>query len=368
MSSEGNSAEKKFWRSPELIEALLPFIDPPSTRCLAQVHPLSLDILQSAFVWNKLITRSIPDKKNTDITEESLYELVPKVTSLARILHMMEDKKSPQLELSLIHTVCTRFPAYHINAHRALWTPLGNRLQCVTLSCSCHKSHSVSPLGFVLLEMVEHILGTVLQTAKEVHVRKLGYEDKSTLMESLSSRVSRQQKMVTIEYCAFANCGSRELAEGFFNLMKQSKKANVKTIVIKREIGKHGWTDVRSAIQLLHERNPECAFNVNTTREVMVEGEREDLRAIWESLVGVDYIGGALEVESSWKWKYPFGVGLFKHEGEEHWERLERILDMTAEEWDAELMEENQEEEDEEEVEEEDEAEEEEEGAGPSEG
>ena len=30
---------------------------------------------------------------------------------------------------------------------------------------------------------------------------------------------------------------------------------------------------------------------------------------------------------------------LFKHEGEEHWERLERILDITAEEWDAELKE-----------------------------
>ena len=52
------------------------------------------------------------------------------------------------------------------------------------------------------------------------------------------------------------------------------------------------------------------------------------------------------------------GLALFKHEGEEDWEQLKQILDMTAEERNAELKELNQEDKEEDEQEE----------AGPGEG
>ena len=57
------------------------------------------------------------------------------------------------------------------------------------------------------------------------------------------------------------------------------------------------------------------------------------------------------------------GLALFKHEGEEDWEQLKQILDMTAEEWNAELKELNQEDEEDENKEEDEQ-----EDAGPGEG
>ena len=69
-------------------------------------------------------------------------------------------------------------------------------------------------------------MGTVLKTAKKVNVRKLGYEDTS-ILNLMKSLMKSQQKMVTIQYCPFVNCNSKDLAEGFFNLTKQSKIAKV---------------------------------------------------------------------------------------------------------------------------------------------
>ena len=185
MSCGKHDAEKKFWKTPELIETLLLFLDVSSTRSLAQAPPLALDILQNGVVWNKLVQRSIPENRNTDLTDKSLYDLVPKVTSLARILLMMGGSRSPQLDLNLIHTICEGFPFLR-----------GPSMRSVTLSCSYQKTHSVSPLGLVLLEMVEHILGTAVQTAKRIHVGELGYKVTPALMESLNSRAARQQEIL----------------------------------------------------------------------------------------------------------------------------------------------------------------------------
>ena len=42
-----NEAEKKFWRTPELVEGLLPLLDPPSTLALAQAHPLTVGVMEA---------------------------------------------------------------------------------------------------------------------------------------------------------------------------------------------------------------------------------------------------------------------------------------------------------------------------------
>ena len=44
-----DSAERKFWRTPELVEKLLTFLDPGSTKLLAESHDLTLQILGQAF-------------------------------------------------------------------------------------------------------------------------------------------------------------------------------------------------------------------------------------------------------------------------------------------------------------------------------
>ena len=56
-------AEKKFWRSPELVEKLISsFLDTGSILALAKSHQLTLDLLNSGTsVWNKLISRTCPE-------------------------------------------------------------------------------------------------------------------------------------------------------------------------------------------------------------------------------------------------------------------------------------------------------------------
>ena len=60
MAASGPEAEEKFWKTPELVEGLLPHLDPPSTLELAKVHPLTSGILQGISDWNRFIRRSCP--------------------------------------------------------------------------------------------------------------------------------------------------------------------------------------------------------------------------------------------------------------------------------------------------------------------
>ena len=59
MSVSDNEAEKKFWRTPELVESLLHFLDPPSILELGQVHPLTTGIMQGISTWNRFIRKKL---------------------------------------------------------------------------------------------------------------------------------------------------------------------------------------------------------------------------------------------------------------------------------------------------------------------
>ena len=57
-----NEAEKKFWRSPELVEELVSFLDTGSILTLAKCHQLTIDVFNSGnSVWNKLCSRTVPE-------------------------------------------------------------------------------------------------------------------------------------------------------------------------------------------------------------------------------------------------------------------------------------------------------------------
>ena len=75
-----DDAEEKFWKTPELLETLLPFLDVASTLRLAESHfssendSLVLDVLQRPLVWKKLIERSLPESQN-----DSREKLFPRI-------------------------------------------------------------------------------------------------------------------------------------------------------------------------------------------------------------------------------------------------------------------------------------------------
>ena len=59
MSSAGDEAMEKFWKTPELVEMLLPFLNAKNTLNLARTRLFNIQILQGSLVWNKLIRRTV---------------------------------------------------------------------------------------------------------------------------------------------------------------------------------------------------------------------------------------------------------------------------------------------------------------------
>ena len=317
MSCLKRGSEQKFWTTPELIEALLPFLDAPSTKCLAEIHPLFLNIVQGVTVWKKLLKRSFPDStSNSWLSEKTLKPLKFKVESLALILKMADDTKTPQLDL--LHIICTMFPVCggHIDP------------KFVNLSCPCHNNHRVSPLGFILLETAKGILGTAEQTLMKVHATGPGFVESGLIM-GLSSRADRQESEFIVE-CFGVRCSSKKQAHALSSLVKNSKWVLLRFIEVNKGIEKEGWEKMRRAIQGLFTRNPRLHFYISSTRKAMVEGERADLRAIWEDMVRHDAGKGW----NYWEVKYEDnrdGFKLYRSVEEKHWVELEKILDKEVE-------------------------------------
>ena len=198
-----NKAEKKFWRSPELVEKLISsFLDTGSILALAKCHQLTLDLLNSGnSVWNKIISRTCPESVRinlghirpprvmsdrmvmTTVLERERLEMV----NLIVILKMLDDPKSRLL--AILDLICQRFPPYvydedqrrlgvvdverdvdnddddedddhSVNIHTA-YGP-----QLVQVTDSRNQPCSVSLLGFWLMQEIEENFGAGLETVK----------------------------------------------------------------------------------------------------------------------------------------------------------------------------------------------------------
>ena len=112
-------AEMKFWRTPELVEKLLPHLNLESTLALAQSHQLTRSLLQGTSIWNKLIRRNCPfavkikpsDLPNPDLRLSIPPEMQVKIAvvkSIVEILKLMEDPEEALL-LDLLDVICERF-------------------------------------------------------------------------------------------------------------------------------------------------------------------------------------------------------------------------------------------------------------------
>ena len=310
-------AEIKFWMCPELLETLLPFLDAPATKCLAEIHPLFLDIVQGVTVWNKLIKRCFPaDSKRQTYPEEEEEEetLKAMVESFGLILKMADATKSPQLESNLLHIICSRFPSF------SAMVP-----QYVELYCSCHNTHSVSQFGFILLETVESILGTTEQILKTANVGSA-----TDMIEGLSSRATRQQQEFKV-YCRAIWLSTTDQAKAFSHLVKKGMLVNLHVVGVEEGIGKEGWKEIRRGVEDIFTRPYRRLFKIISEREAMLEGERRDLRGIWEGMARWVH-GPGWDQGARYYWEVrPFGEICVS---EKNWVNIEQLLDMTEEEWD----------------------------------
>ena len=338
MSDTGNYWEKKFWKTPELVENLITFLDAESVSELAQVHQLAVQVLQGTQSWNKLVRRTCPYYVHRNIPEEldhatDLDDLFRawieerffaqriEVHYLAKILKLMENCKVSLLEL--LHVICERYPPIVYGKYE------DDMPEFFRLSCPCKRTHSVSHLGFLLLEKVEGALGSAEQEVEKVFVFSL----EQPWLSALSSRVSRQQReLMKIKANRFI-CTDTGHVDALLSLQGNCQKLTIFGVEVLGDISPaEGWTKMARACVHLE------AGQFYASRDDMILVKREDLRTIWDALVPrygntdprsrfcispvtdcgiIDCIKFCLETEKK----------------EAKWRILEEILDKPANQW-----------------------------------
>ena len=321
----GREAEKKFWRSPELVEGLLHFLDPPSILQLGQAHPLTTGILQGTYIWSRFIRRSCPCPTPEPLRfEERTEQMVAEMRPIIGILQLIG---SPQFHVMLVlDTICERFQG----SRSTSWDDGGriNEPEFVKVIGPNHEVHYVSPFGFVLLEMVEganHSSEQKVELVKTVNMQ-------GPLISALKSRMMRQEVAISRVDCRAFLCKTQEDAEALLSLVQRAEVVKFQRLAILGAIGEGGWAALVEALRLLSPL-PLDAWNMEApgplqpagfqalvvrTRNFMLDGRREDVRAVWD----------ALPVGSQVLMNFPSDAGRIFHKvsEEEDWVGFEQYL------------------------------------------
>ena len=324
--------EKLFW-IPDLVENLLPFLDATSTLCLARSKiSCILQILQDRSVaWDKMVRRTLSgdlkimwsldseglwildSEEHAKRVREAFQEKRVQLVSLIGVFKMMDDAKSNKLH-HLLDVISEK------SAPDCKLSP------SIKISCFCHGSRSVSPLGFLLLEQVEGSLGSTLQEIVWIVSPQtvLGFLQEP-LLSALASRVLRQhQKMERLE-AGWVKVTSKESARALLTLVQNTQTvgytaeegaawnpSGVWRLKVSGNIEADGWAAIGRALALI----PQCVQTVIASKEQMREGVRADLKTVWDSL--------------SLRWDVgndEFYQKFLKSNGEGSWKALEQLLD-----------------------------------------
>ena len=103
-------------------------------------------------------------------------------------------------------------------------------------------------------------------------------------------------------------------AEAFLSLTELFQKVYFQNLEVKEVIGARGWEMLRQALELPGRRDPDWNYCLTSTREAMVEGSKDDLRAIFERIH---------------KWT----VGLGEDNSQEYLPDAWKILEATLDFW-----------------------------------
>ena len=322
-----------FLWTPDLVEHLLTFLDAPSILNLARAHSFTVDVLQKASVWAKVIRRACPFGKEE---EDSLWtvedtiaeEKIDKVRHLVGLLELLDDRFNHHLDL--FELICERFH------------PKVGSEERVDLSASMIGSHffSVSLLGFLLLERVEasilwdgHLVGVQVENLYE------------PFLSVLSQRANIQDEQVDRLRFGQVTLCSDQAVNAFSTLVASTSHRVWDALFIRDGVGAEGWAELARTLRTLWlnegfnvcatrrgmgyrgYRNLTKGFNVYATRQAMVKSRRRDLRTIWNASLdrGVEdpLEGTVWDVYCQYGEPEPiFG----------DWGRLVEILEVTEEE------------------------------------
>ena len=175
--------------------------------------------------------------------------------------------------------------------------------------------------GFLLLEEVESSFGTSIQKIEKIIKRTLD----EPYLSALSSRIVRQETPA-----AHIECHNVTFSEGLqsaqaFSILMQGNRVVWTELFVSEAIGAEGWRMVADA------KHPRGTKLIVVSRDGLAEGNREDFRGMLDA--GYDFkifkALGDLQANNRW--------GAYVSHSVDGWGRLERVLDMSEEEFSAEI-------------------------------
>ena len=302
MTAIGQSeAEWKFWQTPELIESLLLHLDSESTLRLAQTHLFTRSIVQGNSVWKNVILQNSP----------MIYE--SNVKDLVAILGLMDDYSYNMMDL--LDAICQDNPVVTQRASI-------NYGDLVQVSCLRDHSypHQLSCHGFFLLEKCEGAFQTCEQKVERISFNSV---DK-LFLSSLASRLSRQRQKLSSVYICGMEVENDEQGENAKILMQACPTLDLTLLCLNvTNIGPRGWGFLAEGFQS-HVR---VVDEIHTKKETLDSGRKEDIKVLWDALkwsIEVEEPGDDLESRSEVLHKYDDDAG---------WARLSNIMDLSLEEW-----------------------------------
>ena len=262
--------ETKFWRSPDLVSQLLPFLDLASTLHLASILPLVLQLLQRKSIWRDLIRRSI---ENFDLIMRDDYEeIMWIVDQLVDILKMLE---SPELLLlDVLHVICEIYEDSKEEAE-------------VILSCTCLCEHRIEFVGFQILEVAEAKMGTSLQNVIECsfddYTRTIfgSFETftddpDNELHHALVARLSRQTQQIRSLKIERFDLASRSGPNAI--LLQKCQTFQAEELYLK-DLDEEDWSWLAN---LLQEKGQIYLSSISMAKEIIVKAKKEDLKTVWD--------------------------------------------------------------------------------------
>ena len=248
MASVGESASKKFWNTPELVEMLFPHLDASSILKLAKAHQPTIEILQGGAAWDTLIKRICPFGVKglpwASLREELKAKRV-ELSPLIKLLAMMEEPQGHLL--NLLNTICSRFPID--DSRRYPMKDADNNIvfqpECVEVTGLNKTSHKVSLLGFLVLEEVEGALGSSEQSVQLVGILSL----QDIVLSSLRARMLRQPGEMLKMELAGITCINQQEAEDLLVLLKNCE-INSSILFAKAKITPEAWATLAKVVKL----------------------------------------------------------------------------------------------------------------------
>ena len=222
---------------------------------------------------------------------------------------MMKEPNSYMLDL--LKALCEKIPSLSDSSSGE---------DFVQMSCPWHQFHSVSPSDFMLLEDVEAAVGSAVQQIKILKVDQPIFE--GPLLSALGARVARQQEKITIVGQPWVLLDTEMAFQHLTSLMEKmdhTEQTCCITLYIDNLNNADVWTRLGKALSTA----PKCVQRLLSKRDLLMEGRKEDLKKVWDSLDSVWVVSWEQEgkTKSTWFYKEPL------HHEFPGWKELEEMLD-----------------------------------------